>query len=430
MAVAAGRQALAAVPADAPAPDSLWFATAAPAYLDKTNATAVHAALRLDRGCRTADLGGARSGSAALLTALDGSGSAVVAMADLRSGPPASAAEVDGGDGGCAFVIGDAGESEMLAVLLGSGSTTDEFLERWRLPAESHSAVWEERFAESVYPGLVEPAWNAALKDAGVDAGDVDRVVIAGSHARTLKRLPKVLGIDAERVVDARVAAIGNPVCAAAGLGLVDALEGAAVGDLIAVVNAVDGADVLVFRVGGASDRVAATTVDAQAQGGHEIDYATFLTWRGELTPEPPNRPEPARASAPPAFRQRDWKFGFVGSRDRSSEALHLPPARVSFAGGAVDEMDQAPMADVPATVVTFTIDRLSYSLSPPIVFAVIDFDGGGRLACELTDVDADTVRIGDRVEMTFRRLMTSDGIHNYFWKARPLASAAAGEQS
>ena len=54
---------------------------------------------------------------------------------------------------------------------------------------------------------------------------------------------------------------------------------------------------------------------------------------------------------------------------------------------------------------------------------AVIDFDGGGRFQCELTDVDPTTVEIGDRVEMTFRRLYTADGIHNYFWKARPLRS-------
>src|SRR5438477_9532770 len=29
-------------------PDAFWFATAEPAYLEKTNATAIHAALRLD----------------------------------------------------------------------------------------------------------------------------------------------------------------------------------------------------------------------------------------------------------------------------------------------------------------------------------------------------------------------------------------------
>ena len=69
----------------------------------------------------------------------------------------------------------------------------------------------------------------------------------------------------------------------------------------------------------------------------------------------------------------------------------------------------------------TYTVDRLAYSASPPVVFAVVDFDGGGRLPVELTDVDAADVAIGGRVEMTFRRLFTADGIHNYFWKARPV---------
>jgi hydroxymethylglutaryl-CoA synthase len=81
-------------------------------------------------------------------------------------------------------------------------------------------------------------------------------------------------------------------------------------------------------------------------------------------------------------------------------------------------------MADTPATIATFTIDRLAYSMSPPVVAAIVDFDGGGRFQCEVTDVDPDTVKIGDRVEMTFRRLYTVDGIHNYFWKARPLGTA------
>jgi uncharacterized OB-fold protein len=89
--------------------------------------------------------------------------------------------------------------------------------------------------------------------------------------------------------------------------------------------------------------------------------------------------------------------------------------------GGAVDDMEPLPMADRRGTVVTFTVDRLAYSPSPPIVFAVVDFDGGGRFPVELTDVDADALAIGDRVEMTFRRLFTADGIHDYFWKARPV---------
>ena len=83
--------------------------------------------------------------------------------------------------------------------------------------------------------------------------------------------------------------------------------------------------------------------------------------------------------------------------------------------------MVPAPMADVEATIATFTVDRLVYSVSPPVVFAVLDFDGGGRLPVELTDVSPEEVEIGGRGGMTFRRLSTADGIHNYFWKARPI---------
>ena len=51
----------------------------------------------------------------------------------------------------------------------------------------------------------------------------------------------------------------------------------------------------------------------------------------------------------------------------------------------------------------------------------MLDFEGGGRFASELTDVEPNELSIGQRVEMTFRRLYTADGIHNYFWKARPV---------
>ena len=99
----------------------------------------------------------------------------------------------------------------------------------------------------------------------------------------------------------------------------------------------------------------------------------------------------------------------------------HLPPQRVCVRCGAVDEMTPEPLADAAATIATSTVDRLAFSLNPPVVVGVIDFDGGGRFQCELTDVDPASVKIGDRMTMTFRRLFTADGVHNYFWKARPL---------
>jgi hydroxymethylglutaryl-CoA synthase len=97
------------------------------------------------------------------------------------------------------------------------------------------------------------------------------------------------------------------------------------------------------------------------------------------------------------------------------------------MSGGVLDDMEPVLFANTPGTIVTFTVDRMAYSPSPPIIFAVVDFDGGGRFPLELTDVDPDEVSIGTRIEMTFRRLYTADGIHNYFWKARPLHESDKG---
>ncbi len=62
-----------------------------------------------------------------------------------------------------------------------------------------------------------------------------------------------------------------------------------------------------------------------QLSEGAELPYGKFLAWRDMVAPEPPRRPEPGRVSSSAAWRSEAWKFGFVGSRDRTSEVVHLP---------------------------------------------------------------------------------------------------------
>ena len=87
--------------------------------------------------------------------------------------------------------------------------------------------------------------------------------------------------------------------------------------------------------------------------------------------------------------------------------------------------METVQLSETAGTIATFAVDHLAWHPNPPAVYALVDFDGGGRIQCELTEVDAHQVGIGDRVEMTFRRLFMADGIANYFWKARPLRDAS-----
>ena len=409
-------------------PSSLWFATVSPAYLDKTNATTIHAALRFDSDVSALDWGGSiRSGVGALMTALRGNDPVLVVTADIRDGLPTSADESSGGDAAAAIMVGSDSEGPLLAEVLGMGSATEEFIDRWRLPGDRRSKVWEERFGETRYVPLGEEAWNAGLKDAGITAAEIDQVIITSSHARSVRAISSRLGVEADKIALDYSETIGYTGSAHAGLALTDLLETVGAQKTIALLSLADGADVLVLRTTDAiTKRKPVRSVATQIKARADVAYGKFLSWREWVTLEPPRRPEPGRISASISSRREDWKYGLVGSRDRTSNAFHLPPARVSMKGGAVDDMDPAPMAAEIGTIATFTIDRIAYSPSPPIVFAVIDFEGGGRTAVEMCDVDAESLKMGDRVEMTFRRLFTADGIHNYFWKARPVRDGVA----
>lgn len=390
--------------------DQLLFATADPPYLDKTNATAVHAALGLPEEVAAYDFcGSVRSGTGAMRAGVT-AGSTLVVLSDVRTGLAGGGDEQAGGDGAAAFLFGD---DDVIAQRLGGASATAEFLDRWRIPGEPASHQWEERFGEVAYVPLAQAALTDALKRAGLT--EVDHLIVTGVHPRAARRLGAT--------VDDLTSAIGNTGTAHRGIVLADVLDRAAPGQTIALLTLADGADCSILRT---TDALATyqrkTTVREQIEAGNtDLDYPTFLTWRGQLHREPPRRPDPTAPSAPPSFRREHWKFGFEGSRCESCGTRHLPPARVCVKCQAVDQMAPERLADVPGTIATFTIDRLAFSLSPPTVVAVVDFDGGGRFQCELTDVDPATVKIGNRVEMTFRRIFTSGGVHNYFWKAKPM---------
>ncbi len=493
MAVAAGRAALAPLtplagisgPGGQPGRGcvrQLFFATTVPAYADKTNATAVHAALRLPADALAVDMAGAvRSGVGALVAAAASAVPAMAVLADIRTGLPGSADERDGGDGAAAFVFGPANGSAdsgprggvwggrppgpcpaggvwggrppgpcpaggvwggrppgpalpVLAEVIGQGCATAEFGDRWRAPGAAASQVWEERFGEQVYGPLAEAAMADALKQAGLLPGQVDHLIVAGLPARAVSRTVRAAGVPAEAVAGNHAlplsGRIGNAGTAQPGILLADVLDRAGPGETVLLVVLADGAFALALRTTEAlaSHRQAQPVAAQIAAGSTALDYATFLSWRGFLDREPPRRPDPDPVAAPPSWRRTDWKFGLVAAKCTRCGTRSLPPDRVCQQCHAVDEMAPEPLADVPATVTTYTVDRLAYTPSPPMLMVVIDFDGGGRMRCQLTDAAEDEVRAGLRVEMTFRRLVTASGVHNYFWKARPVRFAGKGE--
>ncbi|MFN2426204.1 MAG: OB-fold domain-containing protein, partial [Candidatus Binatia bacterium] len=323
-------------------------------------------------------------------------------------------------DAAAAFLFGNEG---VIADVVATYSETLEFLSNWRLPGERYSKGWEERFALTQGWGpLLASAAKNLLAAGKLSPAEVTYVVVDAPNARACAGLLAQAGFKPAQVIDARLDTIGHAGVAQTGLMVATALEKAKPGDTIAVISACDGVDAMLLR---ATDAIATSravrTVDHWvASKRADLAYTRYLKWRGILETEPPRRPDPERPAGPPSLRTHRWKFGFVGSECTACGARHLPPQDVCVQCRASRQMREISFADGKGVIKTFAVDRLAFTPQPPMVVAVIDFEGGGRVQSELTDVDSGKVAIGDPLEMTFRRLFTADSIHNYFWKARP----------
>ena len=85
-------------------------------------------------------------------------------------------------------------DGQAIAEVVGRGTATNEFLDRWRIPGDDASRVWEERFGEHAYVPLAEIAINDALKSAGVTPSELDHVIVTGLHGRAVKRVAGSIG--------------------------------------------------------------------------------------------------------------------------------------------------------------------------------------------------------------------------------------------
>jgi len=254
---------------------------------------------------------------------------------------------------------------------------------------------------------------------------DLSRVVLYAPDARRHQQMVKKLGFDLKsQVQNPLFDSVGNTGVASALLMLVAALEEANPGDRILLANYGNGADVFIFRVTEQIDdfRKDRRGIKAYLDSKKVLpDYETYLAWRGLYDKAPLQRRPPFRTPSPAAMlREVDKNIRFHGTRCKNCGYPQYPPQRVCTRCHSRDNFEHYNFSDKPANVFTYTLDSLAPTLDPPMVMTVIDFEGGGRAFCAMTDRDVSKIEIGMPVEMTFRKFYVSEGINNYFWKCMP----------
>jgi 3-hydroxy-3-methylglutaryl CoA synthase/uncharacterized OB-fold protein len=414
--------------------DGLYFATTTQPYMVRQNSTIISGALDLKSDIRTNDfVACTKSGTSALITAFDaikgGSASSIlVAAADCRTGKPGSPQEHLFGDGAAALLVGN---DNVIATLEGHYSVSYDFPDRWKSDGEKFEHAWEDRFIrDEGYSKIVPEAIVGLLKKCGMAVKDLAKLVFCYPYPREHAALAKKLGAEPGQIQDIMLDKVGDTGSAYALMMLVAALEDAKPGDKILVASYGDGSDALLFKV---TDNITKMKKRKGIKGSlaarkELASYEKYAAFRNAIPVDIGLRGETIPYTALSVWwRERKGIMALYGTKCKHCGTPQYPANRICVNPKcrAIDEMEPYRFSDKKAIVFNYTSDNLAASISPPTIYGVIDFEGGGRAWLDFTDCDLEDIKVGVPVELSFRRKYSDEvrGIHSYFWKVIPARS-------
>jgi len=128
----------------------------------------------------------------------------------------------------------------------------------------------------------------------------------------------------------------------------------------------------------------------------------------------------------PRFWREIQSRYNLIGSKCGSCGKVDFPGRAVCPDCGrkSVGKMQRLKL-NGKGSVVTYTVIHdapAQFEMMKPYVMAIVEMDEGVRLTSQLLDVHPDDVKIGMRVQATFRKLGQEGeaGVIHYGYKFRP----------
>ena len=274
---------------------AVWVGSESHPYAVKPTSTVVAEAIGAVPNTQAADWEFAcKAGTEAVVAAMGlvGSGMGKYAMAigmDTAQGKPGDALEYTAGAGGAAYILGPAEES--LAIINASYSFVTDTPDFWRRSDARYPEHGLRFTGEPAYFKHIHEAGMHLMEASGTTAKDYKWAVFHQPNTKFPQRAAAQLGFSMEQIEPGLlVPVIGNTYAGAAMIGLTGVLDVATPGDRILLVSFGSGAgsdafDLVVTDKLPARRGLAPSTQEYIARRT-EIDYATYVRYRGKLAME------------------------------------------------------------------------------------------------------------------------------------------------
>lgn len=417
--------------------DGLFFATTTPPYTQKSCASVIATALDLRSDIITMDItDSTRASSSALARAFEviNAGSAkkiLVIGSDSQVPMPESMYEYQYGDGAAALLIGN---EDVVVSIEGYTSTSDNVTGPWKRFSDNYIRQFEIKHQNIYgYTRNIISAFKILFEKMNVKPADIQKVALYAPDPRIATAVGKKIGFDQRSIENSPFLEIGNTGNALALITLITALKRGKTNSLVAFGGYGDGADAFLLKV---LDKATLSQLKKNCRGvsGHANtmiplkNYSSYLAKKKKL-----NRERFTRKSSPVRL-WRDEKFllRMYGMKCKKCGTTQYPIWRACMECGAKDQFDEVKLKKK-GTIFTFTLDHLVGGdyYDTPVPRCVIDLDGGGRILCDMTDIEnpREDVKIGMPVELTFRWVHPGANYNNYYWKCRPIRVGGSTEE-
>ena len=411
--------------------DGLFFATTTQVYTEKDSASLVATVLDLREDIITSDFtDSTKAGTTAITRAVDtikankDIKSILVIAADTRVPEPSTMWEYGFSDGAAALLIAD--EDTIPVSIDDYYSVSANVTGPWkRTEKDKFIRTFEVKMDARFYIENLTKVMSEILKRNNLQPEDIGGAAYYYNnprlHGRISKQMKFAQGV-AQNSVWFQLGDLGTPMPF---MLLIAALRRPKPDAKIILAGFGDGADAILLQIRD-KEKLKEVGKDRMGMAAHQKTMITLKNYNWYLENKELLEKDryDRKSSAVLIWRDTDSIYKMYGIKCKECGTVQYPcNFRSCYKCRADDQFEKVKLA-LKGTIFTYTLDHLvgGAYLDTPVPRCVIDIDGGGRVLLNMTEIQnpEENVKIGMRVELTFRKEHESANFVNYYWKCRP----------
>ncbi|MHA1270769.1 MAG: OB-fold domain-containing protein [Candidatus Helarchaeota archaeon] len=429
MAVEAGLECLKGI--DLKTIDGLFFASTTAPYAEKVNASFITQVLDLKNDILTNDfLGTTRAATTALRVAYDTikAGDAkniLIVSADKRDPEPLTMYEYAFGDAGSAVLVSD---DSGIASIEGYYSIGDNAVGPYRRSFDEFVRTFEIKVETKLnYTNAMIKVFSGIMEKFELTPEKINRAAYYAPDPRFHNVIAKKMKFDKKAVVDTLWMDISNVGTPLTFLALATVFEKVKEGYNILVGGYGDGADAFYLISTGKSKELAKDRMRVKKRIRKQKTMDNYNSYLKSRYLVKSKKPRTRKASPVQIWREVDRLHKLYGIKCKKCGAIQYPNWRACMVCGEKDDYE---LYKLPrhGKLYTFTLDHLidAEYFETPVPRCVIDVDGGGRILLDMTDCNPYDVKIGDEVDIVFRKMHEGGDLEQhqnmigYYYKCKP----------